>query len=145
MVRSAVILVFLLAVFSACKTVEEKDKNIQKGPEYTETGSGLKYLELKEGIGEKPRYGQTVFIKIVGKLEDGKEFENSYNTDDLIEFVYGEGIPIRGVEEGVATMKPGGKRRLVIPPDLAYGRRGVGEKIPPNATLIIDVELVKVQ
>jgi peptidylprolyl isomerase len=113
--------------------------------QYVTTESGLKYVDLEVGEGPAPEEGQTVSVHYTGWLEDGTKFDSSLDRGQPFSFVLGEGRVIRGWDEGVATMQVGGKRQLVIPPDLAYGEAGAGEVIPPNATLIFEVELLDVQ
>ena len=108
------------------------------------TASGLTYVEVKAGKGKAPRRGDTVAVHYVGRLENGKEFDNSHKRGQPIEFSLGVGQVIQGWDEGIGMMKEGGKASLIIPPELGYGQRGAGGIIPPNATLIFDVELVKV-
>ncbi|HZT07196.1 MAG TPA: FKBP-type peptidyl-prolyl cis-trans isomerase [Chloroflexota bacterium] len=110
----------------------------------TTTASGLRYIDVVEGTGPMPQAGQTVDVNYTGWLENGQMFDTSQKRGTPFEFRLGAGQVIKGWDEGVATMKVGGKRRLIIPPDLAYGDKGGGSAIPPNATLIFDVELVKV-
>jgi peptidylprolyl isomerase len=111
--------------------------------------SGLKYIDLKVGTGASPRTGQTCVMHYTGWLyEDGKKgakFDSSVDRNEPFEFKIGMGQVIRGWDEGVATMKVGGKRTLIIPPALGYGARGAGGVIPPNATLLFDVELLGVK
>ncbi len=109
------------------------------------TASGLKYVELAEGTGETPTKGQTVSVHYTGTLENGKKFDSSRDRNSAFEFQIGEGQVIKGWDEGLSTMKPGGRRKLIIPAELGYGARGAGGVIPPNATLIFDVELLKVK
>ena len=109
------------------------------------TESGLKYVELIEGIGRTPIKGQRIVIHYTGYLESGKKFDSSYEIDKPFEFILGSGQVIKGLDEGVMTMKPGGKRKLIIPPDLAYGSKGQKNVIPPNATLIFEVELLSIR
>lgn len=109
------------------------------------TESGLKYIDLKEGDGESPTKGQTVTVHYTGTLEDGKKFDSSRDRNKPFSFKIGVGQVIKGWDEGVASMKVGGQRILIIPSDLGYGARGAGGVIPPNATLIFDVELLDVK
>jgi peptidylprolyl isomerase len=109
------------------------------------TESGLQYIEIEKGDGPAPQAGQVVAVHYRGTLEDGTDFDNSYDRGQPFAFALGRGMVIPGWDEGIALMKMGGKARLIIPPDLAYGERGAGNVIPPNATLLFEVELVSIQ
>ncbi len=113
--------------------------------DYITTESGLKYYDIAEGEGEMPAEGQTVVVDYAGWLEDGTLFDSSLERGEPFSLRLGVGDVIPGWDEGVATMKVGGKRQLVIPPDLAYGETGAGGVIPPGATLIFEVELLEIQ
>ena len=108
------------------------------------TGSGLQYENLQEGSGQAAKASNTVEVHYTGWLKDGTQFDSSHDRGQAFSFRLGAGKVIKGWDEGVAGMKVGGKRTLVIPPELGYGARGAGGVIPPNATLMFDVELLKV-
>lgn len=108
------------------------------------TPSGLQITDLEIGDGPEATAGQTVVVNYRGTLESGQEFDSSYNRGPF-SFPLGAGRVIKGWDEGVAGMKIGGKRKLVVPPELAYGRRGAGGVIPPNATLTFEVELLDIE
>ncbi len=109
------------------------------------TTSGLKYIDMAEGTGETPKKGQTVSVHYTGTLENGKKFDSSVDRGQPLEFLIGEGKVIKGWDEGLASMKVGGKRKLIIPPALGYGVRGSPPNIPPNSILLFDVELLGVK
>lgn len=109
------------------------------------TPSGLQYQEIQVGTGAQPAAGQVVVVHYTGWLTDGKKFDSSVDRGQPFKFVLGKGMVIKGWDEGLSTMKVGGKRKLTIPPELGYGPRGAGGVIPPNATLVFDVELLGVQ
>ncbi|OGI19708.1 MAG: peptidylprolyl isomerase [Candidatus Melainabacteria bacterium RIFCSPHIGHO2_02_FULL_34_12] len=108
----------------------------------TITESGLKYIDEVVGNGASPKSGQKVKVHYTGWLENGTKFDSSVDRGQPFEFVIGIGQVIKGWDEGVSTMKVGGKRKLIIPSTLGYGNQGAGGVIPPNATLIFDVELL---
>jgi len=99
---------------------------------------------LKEGTGAQPRSGQTVTVHYTGWLTSGQKFDSSKDRNDPFSFTLGRGEVIKGWDQGVATMKVGQKIKLTIPPELGYGVRGAGGVIPPNATLIFEVELLEI-
>lgn len=108
------------------------------------TDSGLKYEDLQAGDGDEAAAGNRVTVHYTGWLLDGDKFDSSVDRSEPFVFTLGKGMVIRGWDEGVAGMKVGGKRRLTIPPQLGYGSQGAGGVIPPNATLVFDVELLAV-
>jgi peptidylprolyl isomerase len=113
------------------------------------TSSGLQIIDTAPGTGASPRAGQTAVVHYTGWLYEngakGKKFDSSVDRNEPFSFPIGQGQVIRGWDEGVASMKVGGKRTLIIPPALGYGARGAGGVIPPNATLMFDVELLGVK
>tara|TARA_Y100001968_G_scaffold232944_1_gene215783 strand:+ start:6367 stop:6969 length:603 start_codon:yes stop_codon:yes gene_type:complete len=126
---------------------QSKDKqSFLGGPLEAETfqlsSSGLKFLDIETGSGSEATAGQTVSVNYRGTLENGKEFDSSYGRSPF-SFPLGAGQVIKGWDEGVSGMKVGGKRKLIIPPELGYGKRGIGP-IPPNSTLIFEVELLEI-
>ncbi|MEO0647377.1 MAG: FKBP-type peptidyl-prolyl cis-trans isomerase [Cyanobacteria bacterium J06650_10] len=108
------------------------------------TDSGLQYVVINEGDGAQPQPGNRVFVHYVGTLEDGTKFDSSRDRGRPFDFTIGRGQVIKGWDEGVGDMKVGDRRKLIIPPELGYGARGAGGVIPPNATLIFDVELLRI-
>lgn len=112
--------------------------------EIVQTGSGLRYIDQRPGDGAAASRGQGVSVHYTGWLTDGRKFDSSVDRGQPITFNIGTGAVIQGWDEGVGSMRVGGRRRLIIPPDLGYGAGGSPPSIPPNATLIFDVELVSV-
>ncbi len=111
----------------------------------TRTDSGLQYIDVKPGVEKMPEQGQTVIVHYTGTLADGTKFDSSRDRKDPFKFKLGVGQVIKGWDEGISTMKIGGQRQLIIPPELGYGENGAGGVIPPNATLHFDVELIGVE
>ncbi len=127
----------------AANSSEAKDN--MENDNLVTTASGLKYEDLVEGDGASPTRGQTVTVHYTGTLEEnGTKFDSSRDRNSPFSFKIGIGQVIKGWDEGVGSMKVGGRRKLIIPPDLGYGARGAGGVIPPNATLIFDVELLNI-
>jgi FKBP-type peptidyl-prolyl cis-trans isomerase FkpA len=110
----------------------------------TTTASGLIIDELEVGSGATAEKGKQVSVHYTGWLTNGTKFDSSKDRNDPFQFPLGGGHVIRGWDEGVAGMQEGGRRKLTIPPELGYGARGAGGVIPPNATLVFEVELLKV-
>jgi peptidylprolyl isomerase len=128
-------------------TMTTEDASAQSKP--VTTSSGLQMVDTQAGTGASPKSGQTAVVHYTGYLNDngkkGKKFDSSVDRGSPFEFPVGQGRVIKGWDEGVASMKVGGKRTLIIPPALGYGAQGAGGVIPPNATLIFDVELLGVK
>ena len=122
---------------------EQEFKELTQGFEKTDTG--LFYKILEKGEGEKAQKGKTVSVHYAGMLTDGRKFDSSYERNQPLDFVLGGGQVIQGWDQGIQLLDVGDKARLVIPSDLAYGSHGAGGVIPPDATLIFDVELVAVK
>ena len=125
------------------KKAKEAIDALKKGAKVT--SSGLAYKIIKKGTGVKAEAGKTVSVHYTGKLSDGTKFDSSYDRNQPIEFELGRGRVIKGWDEGISLLNVGSKATFIIPPDLAYGARGAGGVIPPNATLIFDVELVEIK
>ncbi|WP_413168232.1 FKBP-type peptidyl-prolyl cis-trans isomerase [Capilliphycus salinus ALCB114379] len=120
-------------------------QNMDSENKMVTTDSGLQYEVIKEGDGASPQKGQTVVVHYTGTLENGKKFDSSRDRGQPFSFRIGVGQVIKGWDEGVGSMKVGEQRKLIIPPDLGYGARGAGGVIPPNATLVFDVELLDIK
>ncbi len=130
-----IIIIFTLIFATGCRS---KNKEVT-------TASGLKYTEIKEGSGAVATNGKKVMVHYVGTLENGKVFDSSLNTNQPLNFILGSGEMVPGFDEGILNMKVGGRRKLVIPPNLAWGSEGAQGVIPPNATVIFDIELLDVK
>jgi FKBP-type peptidyl-prolyl cis-trans isomerase len=111
-------------------------------PQEQTTASGLRYIDFGGGSGAAAKAGDNVSVHYTGTLENGQKFDSSVDRNQAFQFPLGAGRVIKGWDEGVAGMRVGDKRRLIIPSDLGYGPRGAGGVIPPNATLIFEVELL---
>ena len=135
-----VVIMFLLG-WGNVMAGNEKETSMQE----VTTSSGLKYVDQVVGTGDAAVVGKTASVHYTGWLENGKKFDSSVDRGQPFSFPLGAGRVIKGWDEGVQGMKVGGKRKLTIPSDLGYGSRGAGGVIPPDATLIFDVELLGVR
>ena len=140
---SRVVVSFLMAVLIAVPAFAAQEAKKDGGKTVT-TASGLKYVDVVVGKGAAPTASKAVKVHYTGTLENGKKFDSSVDRNEPFSFTIGVGQVIKGWDEGVMTMKVGGKRKLIIPANLGYGARGAGSAIPPNATLLFDVELLDV-
>ncbi len=143
-------IIFFSFAISACTKKENPQMNSNTanlGSIVTSPGAGmdLKIEEPKIGTGAEASSGKTVTVHYTGWLTDGKKFDSSLDRKEPFKFMLGSGQVIPGWDKGVAGMKVGGKRKLTIPPQLAYGDRGAGGVIPPAATLVFEIELLNVQ
>jgi len=154
----AIFLFLLFFLLFACigegqsKNISEKEtevKKMDKNAELITAESGLKYQDIKVGTGKSPKKGDMVVVHYTGTFENGEKFDSSLDRGRPFEFRIGMGQVIKGWDEGVASMKTGGKRKLIIPGKLAYGDKGISQGgktiIPPNATLLFDVELLDIK
>jgi FKBP-type peptidyl-prolyl cis-trans isomerase len=144
----AIAVVFSLVAAAGVRASDPGQAEQQKTKKWQQTESGLQFIDVKEGTGETPKTGETCMVHYTGWLWEnnakGKKFDSSVDRDEPFAFPVGEEQVIKGWDEGVATMKVGGKRELLIPAKLGYGARGAGGVIPPNATLLFEVELLRV-
>jgi peptidylprolyl isomerase len=135
-----------LLVAAACT---EDDASLARDATPVTTASGLRYVDMEPGSGEPIQAGQMAVVHYTGWLDEagkpGRKFDSSVDKGKPFTFTLGRGEVIKGWDEGVAGMRPGGKRRLMIPPELGYGARGADGVIPPNAALIFDVELLQIR
>jgi peptidylprolyl isomerase len=141
----AAVVVSLMCAVPAMSAQEQAGAKVKAAAVKTvSTPSGLKYDDVKVGSGASPVKGKQVTVHYTGTLENGKKFDSSVDRKEPFKFVIGVGQVIPGWDEGVMSMKVGGKRKLIIPAKLGYGERGAGGVIPPNANLLFDVELLDV-
>ena len=151
-IRSVIPAILLLAAVSVCaqtsahKTTPARRPNTNAPSKVTgegvKTDSGLQYWDIKVGTGQEAKEGDHVKVHYTGWFTSGKKFDSSVDANQPYSFTIGKGNVIKGWDEGVTGMKVGGKRQLRIPPELAYGEKGYKDIIPPNSTLIFDVQLL---
>lgn len=138
-----VAIMVVLAIAAAAVTYLVANRNANGGNEIT-TASGLKYTDINEGTGATPQTGQMLTVHYTGTLQNGSKFDSSVDRGTPYQFRIGTGTVIKGWDEGLMSMKVGGKRKLIVPPSLGYGAAGTSN-IPPNSTLIFDVELLGIK
>ncbi|HWX07636.1 MAG TPA: FKBP-type peptidyl-prolyl cis-trans isomerase [Bradyrhizobium sp.] len=147
--RLPILAAIVMTVFAASQACVPTTAAAQTAGKTMTTPSGLQIIDTTPGTGASPKPGQTCVMHYTGWLYEGgkkgKKFDSSVDRNEPFEFPIGQHRVIAGWDEGVATMKVGGKRTLIIPPALGYGARGAGGVIPPNATLMFDVELLAVK
>ena len=143
-IAGGTVLASLVLSLTVIRADDKKDDK-KKDEKVVTTKSGLKYEDLKVGDGAEAKAGDTVEVHYTGWLKDGKKFDSSVDRKEPFSFKLGAGRVIKGWDEGVAGMKVGGKRKLIIPPELGYSARGAGNVIPPNAELTFEVELLKIK
>jgi FKBP-type peptidyl-prolyl cis-trans isomerase FkpA len=140
-----IVFALLILFATACSSASSGAAGSGGGRPEVTTPSGLKYTDEVVGTGKQPQVGQTAVVHYTGWTLDGKKFDSSKDKNQPFQFPLGAGRVIKGWDEGVATMKVGGKRILIVPPELGYGARGFPPVIPPNATLRFEVELLDVR
>jgi peptidylprolyl isomerase len=137
--------VVLIAACGCQPAVRSTNEGEQKSVEKTVTPTGLAYIDLVQGTGALAKPGDNVSVHYTGTFTDGRKFDSSVDRGKPFTFTLGVGQVIKGWDEGVVAMKVGGRRKLMIPSNLAYGPRGAGGVIPPNADLVFEVELLDVK
>jgi len=140
LIMASILLLFVLVILAL-----NWNKFFSSGDNMTTTASGLQYEDILIGSGQEAETGDFVMVHYTGWLENGGKFDSSLDRNQPFEFQIGEGMVIKGWDEGVAGMKVGGTRKLVIPSNLGYGEMGAGGIIPPNATLIFEVQLLDIR
>ena len=141
----AIVVVLALAASAIAYLFMQRGRSGGGGGSEVTTATGLKYVDITEGTGPSPQTGQNISVNYTGMLENGTKFDSSFDHGKPYEFRIGTGRVIKGWDEGILTMKVGGKRRLIIPANLGYGARGNPPNIPTNATLLFDVELLGIK
>ncbi len=141
MISNAIFSIAMVSLMFLLVGCESKDKT----EKLVLMPSGLQYVDMVIGTGASPQIGSRVSVHYTGWLEDGTMFDSSKKRDKPFIFTLGQGQVIKGWDEGVASMKVGGKRKLIIPSKLGYGEYGAGDAIPPNAILIFEIELLKIK
>lgn len=144
MTRIAGLFTATLLLLAGCSGPAERFPGVPTETKPSRGPEGLRFIDIVEGSGESPLPGADVTVHYSGYLRDSTKFESSVDRGEPLAFRVGVGMVIRGWDEGVRTMKVGGKRKLIIPPHLAYGERGLPGTIPPSAELVFDIELLKV-
>jgi peptidylprolyl isomerase len=135
-----------ICIVILCSTLNYGEKNMTTEKEkITTTESGLKYIDIQEGTGPCPVAGKVVVVHYVGTLENGTKFDSSVDRGQPFRFPIGQGVVIKGWDEGVMSMKVGGERQLIIPSNLGYGSREIPGVIPANSTLIFNVKLIAIE
>jgi len=137
MVKLSKLIIFLL-ILTYAAGCSNKEKEVT-------TASGLTYIDVKEGTGPSPARGQKVSVVYIGTLQDGTRFDASLDKEAPYVFTIGTGEVIQGWDEGIMSMKVGGRRKLIVPPGLAWGASGSGDVIPPNATVLFEIQLLGVK
>lgn len=140
--RSAMAILLALPLWLGCSGTPERFPGIRTDKEPSRGVEGLRYIDLVVGTGDMARQGADVTVHYSGYLRDSTKFDSSVDRGEPLTFRFGVGAVIRGWDEGIRTMRVGGKRKLIIPPHLAYGDRGIPGTIPPSAELVFDVEFI---
>lgn len=148
----AIVFIFILVVITGFVAVSFLGDRIQKSNSGTDENRSkeggvdmLQTEDILEGKGEEVKSGDTILVHYTGTLLDGTKFDSSLDRNEPFSFTLGAGEVIAGWDQGIVGMRVGGKRKLTIPPDLAYGQTGAGSQIPPNATLVFEVELLEMK
>lgn len=143
--RRAAAWIALALCLAVAATAGAGGRKVRKGKRIHRTASGLQYEELRVGTGGRPASGQVVVVHYTGWLADGTKIDSSIERNQPFEFKLGSGMVIKGFDEGIASMRLHGKRKLIIPPELGYGERGAGSVVPASSTLVFEVELLEIR